>query len=75
MELYGTEEYNISGIGYISLAVHMGFVDKKKKVEYHQTYSLAYLQYSETHCCSLCDRPRVQSGDHYRSVQPQPRNR
>lgn len=48
-ELYGTEEYNISGytslLGSIPCSVWYfhEFVDSKKNVEHHQMYSLKHL--------------------------------
>jgi len=44
MELYGTEEYDISGFYYTEntyrcFCLVMGFVSNKKNTEYHQTYT------------------------------------
>ncbi len=37
MELYGTEEEDISSCG-LTCGLFMGFVDNKKNTEYHQTF-------------------------------------
>lgn len=56
MELYGTEESALSGLGYahntsqdhfiVGFDLHMRFAGNQKNVEYHQTFKAKFCYYT-----------------------------